>query len=209
MYRGVIYKYTNKFNNKVYIGQTLNENKRRKKWRDLKSPYAGSYINRAREKWGVDAFEYSVLVIITGEDKNILRNTLNTLEVKYISIYDSRNSKFGYNLTLGGESGNGQIVSKATREKQRKIQTGKKKVMSDRGKRNISLAHRGPRPYRWKKVCQIDPNTNEVIKIWDSISQAVNSFGDSYVGNLTSAIKHKNGRKLYRNFKWKYYETDS
>lgn len=39
--RGVIYKYTNLKNGKVYIGQTLNETKRREKWRNLNSPYAG------------------------------------------------------------------------------------------------------------------------------------------------------------------------
>ena len=58
--RGIIYKYTNKVNGKVYIGQTINESKRREKWRNLKAPYAGDYINRARAKYGIDAFSYEL-----------------------------------------------------------------------------------------------------------------------------------------------------
>lgn len=46
--RGIVYKYTNIHNEKVYIGQTINEPKRREKWFNLNAPYAGNYINRAR-----------------------------------------------------------------------------------------------------------------------------------------------------------------
>lgn len=207
--RGIIYKYTNKYNNKVYIGQTLNEEKRREKWKYLKEPYAGEYINRARAKYGIDAFHYQVLVEVFDDNRDILKQTLNELEIKYITLYKSKNPEFGYNLTDGGKSGNGQVCSEKTREKQRIAQTGKKKPMSNQGRLNISKAHKGPRPYSWKKVCQLDPNTLDVIKVWDSVTAAVKHFGDSYVGNLTSAIKGKHGRQLYRGYRWKYYGTTS
>lgn len=38
--RGIVYKYTNIHNEKVYIGQTINEPKRREKWFNLNAPYA-------------------------------------------------------------------------------------------------------------------------------------------------------------------------
>lgn len=78
--------------------------------------------------------------------------------------------------------------------------------MSAEGRKNISLSHKKPRPYRWIKVCQLDADTEELIKIWDSIKEAAKSFGDNYVGNLIGAIKGKNRRKFYRGYKWKYYE---
>lgn len=49
--RGVIYKYTNLVNGKVYIGQTINEYKRREKWRNLNAPYAGIYKQSQTKVW--------------------------------------------------------------------------------------------------------------------------------------------------------------
>lgn len=207
--RGVIYKYTNIHNGKVYIGQTVNEPKRREKWRNLKTPYAGNYINRARMKYGLESFEYEILVEVTNEDEDILRETLNSLEEKYITLYQSKNPNFGYNLTDGGESGNGQIVSKETRDKIGKAHKGLKKKMSEQGKRNISLAHKSARPWAWKKVAQYDKDTGELIKIWNSLSEVTSYFGDKSNSNLIYAIQGKYRHKYYRGYKWKYYGVDS
>lgn len=46
---GIIYKYTS-LSGKVYIGQTVNERKRRKKFLNLNKDYAGLKINNARYK---------------------------------------------------------------------------------------------------------------------------------------------------------------
>ena len=207
--RGIIYKYTNKYNNKVYIGQTVNEEKRRERWNSI-YPYAGKYINRARIKYGVNAFYYEVLAEVYNDNRKILREILNELEIKFIALYNSKNPNFGYNLTDGGKSGNGQVISNETRKKQSISQKGKKKKpMSLQGRSNISKAHIGIESCRKKKVCQLDPNTFEVIKIWNSITEAVHSFGDKRCGNLIYAIQGRNGRKFYRGFRWKYYETIS
>lgn len=60
--RGVIYKYTSP-SNKIYIGQTLNEYMRRAMWKNIKHPYAGVYINRARKKYGYNSFRYEVNIV--------------------------------------------------------------------------------------------------------------------------------------------------
>ena len=207
--RGIIYKYTNKANGKVYIGQTINESKRREKWKNLKAPYAGDYINRARVKYGIESFSYEVLVEILNDDEIILKDTLNLLEEKYISLYHSKDSKFGYNLTDGGKSGKGQIVSQETRDKISKAHKGLKKKMSEQGKRNISLSHKSPRPWTWKKVAQYDKDTGELLKVWDSLSEIVNYFGDKSNSNLIFAIQGKYRHKYYHGYKWRYYGTDS
>lgn len=207
--RGIIYKYTNKANGKVYIWQTINESKRREKWKNLKTPYAGDYINRARVKYGIESFSYEVLVEILNDDEIILKDTLNLLEEKYISLYHSKDSKFGYNLTDGGKSGKGQIASQETRDKISKAHKGLKKKMSEQGKRNISLSHKSPRPWTWKKVVQYDKDTGELLKVWDSLSEVVNYFGDKSNSNLIFAIQGKYRHKYYHGYKWRYYGTDS
>lgn len=207
MLRGIIYKYTNIHNNKVYIGQTTNEYKRRERWHCPNSEYAGAYINRARAKYGIASFIYEVLEEIFETSKEKLRDKLDFLEEKYIKLYNSKNEDYGYNLTDGGRYGNGQVITEETRRNMSKAQKGLKKPMSERGKKNISAAHKGPRPWTWKKVCQYDKNTGELIKIWNSMTEAVASFGEKHVGNLAATIRGKHRRKYYKGYKWAYYET--
>lgn len=207
--KGVIYKYTNIINNKVYIGQTYNEPKRREKWKCINSPYAGEFINRARFKYGLDAFTYEVLAEINSDDEKVLRELLDEAEIKYIKIYKANDENYGYNLTEGGLSGKGQVFSEETRKRMSIAQKGLKKPMSEHGKLNISKAHKGPRPWTWKKVAQYDKNTGELIKIWDSLTSVIRYFGDASPGNLVNAINGKHRYKSYRGYKWKYYETTS
>lgn len=207
--RGVIYKYTNIHNNKVYIGQTINEVKRREKWNNIKVPYAGNYINRARSKYGLNSFVYEVLAEIINDDEEYLRETLDFLESKYISLYNSKDYKYGYNLTDGGSSGRGQLVTLETREKISRIHKGRKKKMSEQGRKNISKAHKGKRPWAWKKVAQYDKDTGELIKVWNSLTEVCDYFGDKGNSNLINAIKGKFRYKYYKGYKWEYYGIDS
>lgn len=209
MYRGLIYKYTNIINGKVYIGQTTNEFKRRQKWHSLNSPYAGNHINNARAKYSIASFVYEVLEEVIRDSKHSLAEELNSLERKYIAIYNSKNPKYGYNLSDGGLNGTGQVITDETRKRMSAAQKGIKKPMSDIGRRNISLSHRSPRPWACKKVCQYDKDTGELIKVWNSLKEAANFFGDKSVGNLVSTIAGKYRRKYYKGFKWKYYESQA
>lgn len=202
--RGVVYKYTNTFNNKVYIGQTINELKRREKWFNLNSPYAGNYINRARRKYGLKPFKYEILFEIETDDEIVLRDTLNTIESKYISLYRAKNSKYGYNLSDGGKSGTGQIVTVETRIKIGKAHKGLKKPMSDLGKLNISRAHKKPRPYMKKKIVQLSKE-GEIIKVWHGVNEAAQALNLKH-SNISAALT-KNGRhRTCGGYKWEYYE---
>lgn len=203
--RGVIYKYTNLINGKVYIGQTLNEKKRREKWNNLSAPYAGIYINRARAKYGLSSFSYETITEVLENDEDILRSLLNTLEAKYISLYNSTDERFGYNLSSGGGQGRHQIVTEEARANMSKAQKGLKKKMSDIGRKNISMAHRTPRPWTWKKVAQYDKDTGKLIKVWNSISEVINYFGGKGRSSLICAIQRKYRHKYFKGYIWKYY----
>lgn len=101
--QGVIYKYTNKVNGKVYIGQTVHENLRKNehKCHSKTRPHTQSAFYNAIDKYGWDNFEYSVLETLEAETLEELKARLNPLEVKYIQEYNSYNN--GYNNTLGAD----------------------------------------------------------------------------------------------------------
>lgn len=97
-----IYKITNITNNKCYIGQSCNIEKRIKIhfWAAFKEnlPSYNYQIYQAIRKYGKESFEWQILEILNEVDKN----KLNILEQKYILEYDS--FKNGYNMTSGGDN---------------------------------------------------------------------------------------------------------
>jgi group I intron endonuclease len=93
----IIYKVENKKNGKVYIGKTKHTliHRMKEHLRDSKNPK--TTFHHALAKYGHDEFEWKVIY----KCKDI--NELNTLEVKFISEYNSY--KNGYNSTTGGDGG--------------------------------------------------------------------------------------------------------
>jgi group I intron endonuclease len=107
-----LYTITNTLNNKVYIGQTVDNKKR---WMQHKA-YAkhpektGQYIHRAMAKYGIENFTFEIIAACqTQEDANETESVL-------INQYDSRNKECGYNLMIGGSYGG---HSDETKQKQR------------------------------------------------------------------------------------------
>jgi group I intron endonuclease len=96
--KGIIYKITNKVNNKVYIGQTRYTLEFR--WRQHQHKKDNTYFHNAIRKYGVDNFSIEILEECDVKD-------LNSREMFYIAKYDS--FKNGYNLTIGGD-GNRRLV---------------------------------------------------------------------------------------------------
>lgn len=103
-----IYKWSNKINGKVYIGQTINKKRRYNEFKNKNGYYTSnspdnlSKIDRARIKYGIDNFEYEVLEEFELEDKEKLLDKLNELEEYYVDFYNSVNN--GYNTIKGGSS---------------------------------------------------------------------------------------------------------
>lgn len=83
----------NKINQKVYIGQS-NDIERR--WSEHKRSKDSCIIHKAIRKYGADNFEFSVI-------KECALSELSELEIYYIKYYNSIFPN-GYNMTTGGES---------------------------------------------------------------------------------------------------------
>jgi len=126
-----IYKITCLVNLMIYIGFTSRDPSSR--WRHYRTQPHG-YIGRAIRKYGIENFSFEV--IYQSWDPN---HTLNTMEPYFIQKFDSYRSKFGYNLTLGGDASLGYVPSSETREKIRAANLGKKQSLETTRKRSESL----------------------------------------------------------------------
>lgn len=127
---GIIYKYTNKINGKVYIGQTVNEEQR---MCAHKYGYEKCYFHSAIKKYGWENFDYEVI-------ERLDESLLDEREIYWINFYQSFGEK-GYNLTQGGDGSRGKKLSD---EHKQKLITGKKnKPVSEETRRRMSEALKG------------------------------------------------------------------
>lgn len=86
-----IYKYENKINHKIYIGQTNNIDRRFREHLSLKSFYT-SLIEKAIQKYGIDSFDFTVLE---------WTENYNEREKYWINYYNCY-KPYGYNICEGG-----------------------------------------------------------------------------------------------------------
>lgn len=102
---GIIYKYTNKVNGKVYIGQTLDEEKR---YRDHKFCTGKCvHFHLAIKAYGFENFEYEVIFRDQFDNVNDAKIVLDDRERQAILDYMSWDQSKGYNLTIGGGGSGG------------------------------------------------------------------------------------------------------
>lgn len=117
-----IYKFTNKINNKVYIGQAKNLNSRIKG--HIRYFYKQNYnypLYHSMKKHRIENFEVEIL-----QEGNFTKQQLDEMEISFIRLFKSNNSLYGYNLTIGGEGTVGYKHTQETKNKLRKSKLGKK-----------------------------------------------------------------------------------
>lgn len=100
MIYGIIYRYTNLLNNKVYIGQTINESRRLYEHKHT-TPKRNTKFGNAIKKYGITSFEYEVLYRIPSTNIDRLYIILSILEKREIIKNDSISN--GYNILEGGK----------------------------------------------------------------------------------------------------------
>lgn len=118
----IIYKITNKINNKSYIGQTTRSLKDRIKQHLKRSDCIA--IKNAINKYGIDNFEFSIM-----EEVNSVEN-LNIRENYYIIEFKTLYPE-GYNLNTSGFN---KKWSEESKRKMSKSHTGKKLSQEHRNK---------------------------------------------------------------------------
>lgn len=130
---------------RVYIGQSTNVYGRWKSYRILSDSKHQTRLHRSFLKHGIKRHKFEILQACEPDQ-------LNELEIYYIVLYNSFNSKHGLNLRGGGNSGG--VLSEETKEKIGLAKRGKKtRPCPEETKLKISLAQKGisrPNP-PWNK----------------------------------------------------------
>ena len=186
-----VYKTTNNLNNKYYYG--VHEGQ-------LDDEYLGSgdNIKKAIKKYGKDNFTKEIIYI--ANDKNDAYEMESCIVSKEL-IGDPN----CYNINIGGFTPPSKKGKTLTEEHRRKIRTalsGDKnpfygKTLTEEHRRKISKNSKFS-----KRVNQYDIKTGDLIKTWESITDAANSLG-IHKTNISACCKGK--LKTTGNYLWEYY----
>ncbi len=139
-----IYKIFNKINNKIYIGSSINLNKRKYYhfYKLSKNNHSNKHLQSAYNKYGKDNFKFEIIEYI--QDKNLLLER----EQYWIDLLNSCNDNVGYNILPKAGNSLGYIHSKSAKKKISKANSGKNnpfygKNHSESTKIKISKSKRG------------------------------------------------------------------
>ena len=91
-----IYIHKNKFNGKLYIGQTSQIPQKR--WNNGKGYKTSPKFYNAILKYGWDSFEHIIVA------NNLSKKQADKMEEELIQKYQTRNDDFGYNIKKGGNN---------------------------------------------------------------------------------------------------------
>lgn len=196
-----IYKITNP-KGKVYIGKSININKRLDYYKYSSHRKNQHKLNNSISKYG---FENHILEIIEQCDES----KLDEREIHWIDYYNSVES--GLNLTYGGEGGR---LSQEVKDKKSISMTGKKHSLSTRKKMSDSKKGHSMYTDDWRKaisesnkggtsskpVLQYDKQGN-FIKEWSSKIEASIKLNINKVSitNNTSGLTKSAGGYIWKN----------
>lgn len=207
---GYIYKITNIINGKVYIGKTEFTIKRRFKQHceDCKKERLNEVrpLYRAMKKYGVDNF-------ISEEIEQCDNSILCDREKYWIQYYDSY--KHGYNATIGGDGtpriDQQQVISLYNQLKNQKAVAKQLKIDATTVRKilrsnNITIIGRSEikRVLLGKKVAMIDKITGEVLKEFDTVSDAANYLKMPTTSRSNIGRVCNGKRKTAYGYKWKW-----
>jgi len=187
---GFIYRIKNRLTQKCYIGETTAPDPD-KRWKNhLNAIKRGSgcpALRDAIQKYGVEAFEFKVLIICFDEDRF-------HYEREYIKKYDTQVPN-GYNILPGGTCGGGfkgKKHSEETKERLRKTSSDAWNRLSEEEKNKIKELHR-------KK--SLDLNIGEKMKQSDKWKEVVKGMSE----RRRNMMQTTNTKEKIRQSLLKYY----
>ena len=207
---GYIYKITNLQNNKIYIGKTTTciQERFSRHIYEANTPNTKGYmfiLHKAFRKYGINNFNIEQI-------EEIDNSLLNDREIYWINFYNSMIPN-GYNMTFGGEGStkinyklvyelwdSGKSISQIASILNHSV-TQLKTILSSYKNFNNEENNRRTINATKKRVGQYDKNTNELIKIHDSIKDAAIAVNvdRSCISRCCSGKK-----KSSRGFVWRF-----
>jgi len=194
---GFIYLWTNKKNNRKYLGSHVGH---------LNDGYIGSgkIFKRAVEKYGLHNFEREILEIIDDKSKIFER------EQYYLDLYDAANDKSFYNISPRAGGGFDYINNNPELKKQNEKRFAQwfKNNEHPKGMKGKTHPNRGPAD---KALAEYIQTIKKPIEQWDVYGNYIRTFD-----SITEAAKSVNGipsnikytadgkyKKAY-NYTWKW-----
>lgn len=102
-----IYKIENLINHKMYIGQTIDFNRRIYLHIHYLNAnrHCNKYLQRSWNEYGSENFKFELIEDFSNNqcDRDTLKKLLDEREIFWIKFYKSSNFMFGYNLSEGGD----------------------------------------------------------------------------------------------------------
>lgn len=218
----VIYKFKNKINNKIYIGQTTNSVRTRvmehmtssRPWTKARK----GYFQRALHKYGFENFEFTILEQCQNSED------LDIREVYWIGYYKSDDKVYGYNMTPGGGGNKNKeflqenikrltvvnIGSKKSQKTKELISKKAKERMKDPKYKN-QLVDRLPQIWEKsrKKVVKLSLDYN-IEEIYDSSIEAQIAIYGHKTGALSRNLYYKDNKiKGFRKGEYIYMFYDN
>lgn len=193
-----VYVHTNKTNGKRYVGITSQKPEYR--WNYGNAYQSNPYFTSAIQKYGWDGFEHEVLYDFLTEDK------AKQKERELITLWNTQDREYGYNITAGGESTSGLVLSPEHIEKLRQYHTGRKRSEDTKRK----LADAGKRHYAERRQILIEARNRPVnmydldgsfIRRFDSMCAAMAELGITS-NHITDVCNGR--RKSCAGYSWQY-----
>lgn len=164
-----------KSENKIYIGVSNNIRNRYNQHMSLlnKNKHPNMYLQSAFNQFGKNDFCCEILY--EAKNPNVPKKELYDLEIYYISLYNSNNRNYGYNLESGGNS-KGRVADE-TRHRLSKSLKGRKspcywtgKKMSQELRDKMSQNRKG-KPSHWRGKKQTKEHAEkrartQIGKVW-------------------------------------------
>ena len=209
----LLYKITNTVNGKVYIGKTSHHDVNTR-WnehiRDSRKPRCEKRpLYDAMLKYGNDAF---VIEQIEEVENDQIACQQEQYWIKYYNSYVGFENCNGYNATLGGDSKRyydyKEISDKYIELKSEKdtakffncdIETVRK-ACRENNVRILTPAEISKLTAS-KKIAQLDKDTQEIIAVYDSVSDAFRALNKQKSGGIAKACREN---KVCIGYRWKY-----
>lgn len=158
--KGIIYKVTNKQNNKIYIGETIKPLYERQKLHYKETIKFNHKFANALNKYNEEDFTWEIIEVIEAEDKTNLKKQLHLKEEEWIKYFDSFNN--GYN-TLSKDLSIGANYKEINIDKEKFLNLCKLGYTRKQLAEYFQCKESQIREYR-KRLCNEDDTIKELLK---------------------------------------------